>query len=209
MSLEDWRLKVPPGIDSEVARGLVALLDRWDTIGVEKVLVWHLPSVDESALPHLARSMGVDKVAFIGAPPRELLTRGVDLMRRRGTPAAMEEALAALGYEDVEIVEGGVRRYDGSWKYDGTYRHGADGHWAVFFVFVRDPELYPGDVLRKYDGSWKYDGSRANTHGADVGRVRELHDVIKFMRPARCVLGAFVRTTAAGARNVHHRREHG
>lgn len=201
--LEQWRLKVPPGIDSEVARGLVKLLERWDNVGVEKVLVWHLASVEESALPHLAQAMGVDKVAFIGVPPRELLARGIDLMRRRGTPAAMQEALEALGCEDVEIVEGGERVLDGSWELDGTFSLGGD-NWAVFFVFVRETSLYPGDVARELDGSWELDGSVSL--GADAERVTELIDVIEFMRPARCQLGALVRTNAEGVRDHFHRR---
>lgn len=207
MSLDQWQLKVPPGIDGKVARALVQVInERWQQLPTQRVLVWHLASVVDSALRHLARALGVEGLTFAGYPPRELLVRGIDILRRRGTPAAMVEAIRALGYEDIEILEGGARQYDGSWQYDGTYRYGADAHWAIFFVFVRDPVLHPGDVLRRYDGSWRYDGAPAHTHGADVDRVRELHDVIDFMRPARCVLGAFVRTTAEGVRGIHHRR---
>lgn len=193
----EWSLKVPPGIDGEVARGLVSLLERWDNIGVEKVLVWHLPSVDESALPHLAQAMGVDRVAFIGGPPRELVKRGIDLMRRRGTPAAMQEAIEAFGYTDVILREGGHLFYDGSIDHGGEpNRYGADGHWATFVVWATDTRPAPGDVVQLYDGSITYNGD--HFHGADAARARELWDAIHLMKPARCVLSALVRTSADG-----------
>lgn len=206
MSLEKWRIKAPPGIDGDVARGLVSLLERWETIGVERVLVWHTPSVVEDALPHLATAMGVDKVAFIGGPPRELLKRGIDLMRRRGTPAAMQEAIEALGYTDVKIREGGHIYYDGSATHAGEpYRYGSDGHWAKFIVWATAVESSPGDTLNRYDGTITYSGAPLR-HGIDPARGRELWEVIHLMKPARCVLIALVRTTADGVTDVYRER---
>lgn len=141
MSLPDgWQLPLPGGIDAASTRALLALLEeRFGALPIERVLVWHVASVVEDALPHLAEGLGIADLAFIDAPPREFIGQGVSLMRRRGTPAAVEDALAAIGYGAgvVELEEDTRIRYDGRHKYSGRpLNYGGDGRWVRWRVWL-------------------------------------------------------------------------
>lgn len=181
----DWQLRVPEGISDASAEGLRAQIERLDSVGVERALVWHIPSVVEAALPHLAAGLGLDKLNFVSTPPRDFLGVAIALMRRRGTPAALEDALVALGYAlvDIELREDTSIALDGSWHLSGEpYRLGADSHWATFWLYVAAPA------------------------GLTTAALLALWDVVDLMRPKRspCVL---IIETTTGPRVYRARSE--
>ncbi len=149
----DGKLRLPGGIDAVATRALLALInERWgaEELGVTNVLVWRASSTVESALPHLAEGLGLSDMAFLDAPPREFLAKGVDLLRRLGTVGAIEDALDALGYgaDVVDIREDAVAKYDGSTPYSGAYDYGASGEWCRWHCWI-DGDAIPAGRLRE------------------------------------------------------------
>lgn len=169
-----WQLRVPDGIADASAEALRAQIERLDSIGVERALVWHVPSVATAALPHLAAGLGLDRLNFVSSPPRDFLGVAIALMRRRGTPAALEDALVALGYSlvDIELREDTGLFLDGTWHLSGEpYRLGADSHWATFWLYVAAPG------------------------GLPTASLLALWDVVDLMRPARSPFVLIIETT--------------
>jgi hypothetical protein len=161
-------LLLPPSIDAANTRALVGLLSRWDELGVDRVLVWHVDSVEEGALPHLADTVGVLGVRYIDGPPREFVKRAIALVRTRGTPGCLRQVLASLGYDTVTVQEQDtVHRYDGTIRYDGVWTHGLDAHWSVFWVFVEPP--LPAEVDLATYGSVAFRVDTLSTMGEPVG----------------------------------------
>lgn len=135
---------VPAGIDDESFRALAELLEaRFGSIPIERVLVWHLDSVVAAALPELANAFGVNGPEFGAGPPRTFLRQAVALRRKRGTGGALRVVLAAIGHEDIELIErtSATFLYDGTWKYDGTITYGGDSHWARYIVRIDVAEM--------------------------------------------------------------------
>ena len=152
---EESRLRLPGGVDGVATRALAALIEkRFGSLPVERVLVWHVESVVEDALPHLAEGLGIADLAFIGAPPRELIAKGVDLMRRRGTGGATEEALAAIGYDGSTVdIDEDTRRYcDGSLIANGEpHNCGYDAEWIRYHVWIDADGLSPEQLRELWD----------------------------------------------------------
>ncbi len=139
-----WEIERPPGgVDDDFSRALLRLVrSEFSSLPVERVLVWHLPSVVESALPHLVDSLGLSSLAFVGGPPRDFVARALDLVRRRGIPAALFEALGLLGYPEssLDLEENMARSYDGTLAHSGQpWLYGADFKWNVAFLRVTVP----------------------------------------------------------------------
>lgn len=166
-------LEVPGGIADASSRVLVELLNaRWDDLPIDRVLVWHTPSVQEDALPHLADTLGVLDLAYADATPRELPAKGVAFMRTRGTGGAIRGALETLGFPITPTLSRDTARYyDGTIQYNGLYRYGADYHWAVFFVTLTIDEP------------------------TDPYRIREVWDAVKFMKSQRDRVVLYVHDT--------------
>jgi hypothetical protein len=152
------KLTLPAGIDDATTRALLKVLERWDDLPIERVLVWMVDHVVESALPHIAEMLGVNGPEFAAGPPRAFLRKAIELRRRRGTVGALEEVLATLGYTSIEIKEGGdQQRYDGAIRYDGVHRYGSDTHWAIFLLYVDVTTGLSADEVRKlWDAAWKW-----------------------------------------------------
>lgn len=180
----EWRLKLPPGVDSLESRALLLVLERWDSLPVERVLVWHIDSTVDDALLHISEMLGLSVIDFQAGPPRELLAQAVKLLKAAGTPGAMKAVIRALGYDAsvFELNERTQMRYDGAHRYNGIRNYGHDGHWSHFFV-----------VLDAVD-----DG-----HLPSVAALRELWSVIDAWKPARCPFGLIVRV--AGIERVVYR----
>lgn len=145
MSEPGWRLKLPAGVDTPEGRAVLAVLERFDAIPVERVLVWHVNTTVPDALAHLAEALGLTRIDFTAGPPRALLKQGVAIARKSGTAWAVRQALYGLGYdaETVELQERYRIRYDGSIKYDGLHRYGADSGVFHFMVIL---DVEPGAV---------------------------------------------------------------
>jgi hypothetical protein len=82
-----------------------------------------------------------------------LLERALERLLRRGTPSAVEETVAALGFETSVMVEHPTIRRDGSRRRDGSCVHGYDGQWPVFQMFVDAgvPDVAFEDIARQVD----------------------------------------------------------
>lgn len=104
----DERL-LPDGIRDERAERLLALLDAWDEIPLERALVYRVSEASPDALRQLAwqfHVMGVEGwgLAITRDQRERLVSRAMELHRYKGTPWAVRRALEALGLE-AEIVE--------------------------------------------------------------------------------------------------------
>lgn len=122
-------LTLPDAIRTDPsAVAFLAVLERFDALPVEKVLVWHVAHDASDALAHVAETLGLSGIDFASGPPAELIARAIGLMRACGTAGALKVAIEALGYapELIELTENPQLYYDGSIQYDGTYRYGAD-----------------------------------------------------------------------------------
>ena len=137
--MSQWQLELPAGLDDTRYRGFLAVLRRLDALPIERVLVWHIESAGADVLSHLAEFFSVSSVDWAAGPSRDVLKRGIDLVRRRGTIGALRTSLAAVGYGDAQILERISFKYDGSKKYDGRWRYGADAHYAHFVVSIDVP----------------------------------------------------------------------
>lgn len=81
-----------------------------DEIGIEKMLIYIIDTVDESAIPLLAHQFDVEgykgmKLAKTMEQKREVIKRAIELKRFKGTVWAVEEALKSIGYPDAVLTE--------------------------------------------------------------------------------------------------------
>ena len=183
MTSPEWKLRLPAGVDTEQTRGLLLVLERWDTMPVERVLVWHLDSTALGALPHVAEMLGLDGIDFAAGPPRALLQQAVKLLKAAGTPGALKAVIQTLGYspEVFELQERTGVLYNGAHRFNGKRTYGSDGHWANFFVVI--------DAL--------------DAALPSLPQLRELWSVIDAWRPTRSPFGLIVRV--AGLERVVYR----
>ena len=93
-------------------------------------------------LPWLAWARSVDwwELAESEDQQRALISASFRLHQRKGTPWAIKEALAVLGFGDSTIIERATgRRYDGTLAYNGNEPHGDPSQWAVYRVILARP----------------------------------------------------------------------
>jgi phage tail P2-like protein len=100
----------PPSIADQRTLALVALLDRLDALPLGVLENLYDPDLcHEAALPLLAREFGVLDEAWTlagtVAARRSLVRQALQLQMRRGTPWALKQALAAVGWPGMQIVE--------------------------------------------------------------------------------------------------------
>lgn len=106
---------------------------RFTDLELDKMLVYLIDTVDAKAIPYLAEQFDVlgykgFRLAHTEADQRSIIKKSIELHRFKGTLWAVEEALRAIGYGDVQIIE-----------------H-ADDHWAKFRVMV-DIGTHPINVV--------------------------------------------------------------
>lgn len=124
-------------------------------------------------LPWLAWARSVDwwELAESEDQQRALIRASFRLHQRKGTPWAIKEALAVLGFGDSTIIERATgRRYDGTLTYNGNEPHGDPSQWAVYRVILARPVTT-----------------------VQANRIRRL---LAEMAPARCHLAALDYTQA-------------
>lgn len=132
----EWRLRPPDGVSDEVTRNLLTLTEeRLGAIPVDRALVWAIQQQPPEVLWHLADALGLRRLTWLSQDPSQLLSEGVAVARRLGTPKAVEEAVATLGidawcHEDTRLF------CDGSIYADGAFVAGADRHWAMFWIVL-------------------------------------------------------------------------
>lgn len=94
-------------------------------------MAWHF-SLTHEWLWRLAESL---------TAKRELLKIAIKLHQKKGTPWAIRNLIRALGFGEVDIVEGqGIRYRDGSSKRNGirNYNFGS-GDWACYRIIFHQP----------------------------------------------------------------------
>lgn len=94
-------------------------------------LAWHFSLTHES-LWKLAESL---------TAKRELLKIAIQLHQKKGTPWAVKNVIRALGFGEVDIIEGtGIRFRDGTYRRDGIKLHGlGSDNWASYRIIFHEP----------------------------------------------------------------------
>lgn len=94
-------------------------------------LAWHF-SLTHEHLWKLAESL---------TAKRELLKIATKLHKKKGTPWAIRNIIRALGFGEVDIIEGlGIRYRDGTYKRDGMRNHGGfEMQWSCYRIIFHKP----------------------------------------------------------------------
>lgn len=141
------RLQLPPGIDDERARALLELLERrFGALPVERVLVYLLEHVPESALPALGWQFDIPPDSWSAADAagrRQLVATALAAQRKRGTIGALLRALAAAVSAPAFVHRHTLPLADGSIWSDGTFLAGADRHPGAYWLVVATYNLLP------------------------------------------------------------------
>lgn len=156
---------LPPN-STQLEHALAASSDV-DQLPVELRTLWSAEHCPAAFLPYLAWALSVDfwDMATTEAQQRALIAGAIAWHRKRGTPWAIKQALAAIGYPVLELVEqaeyhrawvsAGGRTLDGSWSLDASatllppeaggavVRRTALNHWAEYAI-----------RLNAVDGAW-------------------------------------------------------
>lgn len=141
---------LPGGIRDERFVALQSIAEaRFAALDLTRLLVMNVDEVDASALPALAWEFGTFgeswRAASTEAERRALLHRVLARRRRRGTPWAVLDALAAVGHVDACIVEDTTLLYDGSIGYDGLFTY-SDGSPFRFWVILNAATVTVSDA---------------------------------------------------------------
>jgi len=187
---------LPPN-STQLEHALAASSDV-DQLPVELRTLWSAEHCPAAFLPYLAWTLSVDfwNMATTEAQQRSLIAGAIAWHRKRGTPWAIKQALAAIGYPVLELVEqaeyhrewvaAGGRTLDGSWSLDGSatlqppeaggalVRRTALNHWAEYAI-----------RLNAMDGAWSRDQQER------IRRVAEAY------APARSRLVAIISSLSA------------
>ncbi|MCX8731165.1 phage tail protein [Gilliamella sp. B2969] len=93
-------------------------------------LAWHF-SLTHEYLWKLAESL---------TAKRELLKISTKLHQKKGTPWAIRNIIRALGYGDIDIVEGlGIRYRNGQFCRNGIKKHSLSENWACYRIIFHQP----------------------------------------------------------------------
>lgn len=99
--------------------------------------VWNVADCPLNLLPWLASSFQVNQwnTDWPEDVKRLVISESVDLHRRKGTPSAIRDFFASIGFGDIEINEGrSGKKYDGSNRHDGFLTYGGIGSWAEYRI---------------------------------------------------------------------------
>lgn len=164
--------QLPPALagDERFAALCELLQGAYDDLDLSAMLVYLVDQVKPAVLSHLAEQFSLTdelswSLASTDATRRGLVKRSIELHRYKGTPWAIKQALAAIGYPVLELVEqaeyhrewvaAGGRTLDGSWSLDASatllppeaggavVRRTALNHWAEYAI-----------RLNAVDGAW-------------------------------------------------------
>jgi phage tail P2-like protein len=113
-------------------------LARVGTVPVDVVKTWNSETCPAALLPWLAWALSIDEwdAAWSVAQQRAMIAASYELHSHKGTPYSIRRALMALGYDNVQIIEGAWEFHNGTILHDGTYVHGGDSVWPLFDVIL-------------------------------------------------------------------------
>lgn len=152
--MPDSRL-LPSSIKDERSLAILALVDRLAGLSTGLLGIYDMDTAPAAALDQLAAQLQVLGVrgwalATSEAEKRALLKNAIALHRKTGTPWAIKQALATVGWGGGVLEErlGGIHYYNGAIQYDGSFPYGGGNLWAMFRVQfdLGDRGLASGDV---------------------------------------------------------------
>lgn len=126
----------PQEVAIDVATGRVG------SVPVDVRQVWNPWACPPALLPWLAWALSVDEWQpdWPDDTKRAVIASSVAVHRRKGTRAAVVEALGAAGYGDADLVEHyGLQYNDGSFAHDGSHTYVQGDHWAEYRVILARP----------------------------------------------------------------------
>lgn len=104
--------------------------------------LWDPETCPAALLPWLAWALSVDEwePEWPEDRKRQVIAASVEVHRKKGTRAAVRQAVAAAGYGDAQIVEFfGAEEYNGQFTHNGSFDHAAGDHWAEYRVNLTRP----------------------------------------------------------------------
>lgn len=119
-----------------------ASASRIEAIATDGIHTINDPSLCPSdVLPFLAwsRSIDVYDPAASEATRRKVIANAPGIHRIKGTPASVEQALAAMGITATVMERIGARKYDGNQIHDGRVLYGPKDGWAMYRVILSTP----------------------------------------------------------------------
>jgi phage tail P2-like protein len=133
------------------------IASRLSDFDLSPLLIYMVDLVDQKALPSLAAQFEVDgfkgwTLATTEKQQRELIKTAISIKRHLGTPYAIKQALAAIGFDQVNILEGVQQgssfTYDGTHLYNGSILYGG-ANWTAFEVdlLVSDPAAITDETV--------------------------------------------------------------
>ena len=174
---------LPNSIKCPLTLAAEAAIDRITQLNLSVLDVYNLDAVPVSALYDLADQFNVLGyrgwlLAETEAQRRTLIKNSIELHRTAGTPFAVKQALASVGYPNATIIENPGLRYDGSASYDGSnqYTGAAFGQFIVVLAADRaEVSASKIDLIIALINEWK----NARSHLLDL----RIGDVSLFSNP--------------------------
>ncbi|MBB4266888.1 phage tail protein I [Roseospira visakhapatnamensis] len=130
---------MPPNA-SGLERALDQVLARIEHVDLSPIRALKDPATCPAhLLPWLAWERSVDtwSATLTEAQRRAVIAAAPRLHRIKGTPAAIQLGLQAVGLADAEVVEGlPALRHDGEARRDGRHTYAGDRRWALFQIWA-------------------------------------------------------------------------
>ncbi len=131
-----------PSSSTQFERDVSSTVGRLENLPVPIREIHSADDCPEPLLPWLAWAFSVEdwEADWPEERKREVISASFGIHMIKGTPGAVEDALRALGYENVEVIEGTYSLYNGSDipTYDGSGDYGGQP-WFVFDVKLNVP----------------------------------------------------------------------
>lgn len=135
------RTLLPPNA-TPLERALEAVTARISKIPMPLPTLWNPMTCPVSDLPWLAYALRVEDwdPSWSEEVKRAALAAAPFVQKHKGTLAAIETALAAVGHPDAEVIErADMALRNGTMHRDGTRHRAGGGHWATFRVVLKRP----------------------------------------------------------------------
>ena len=118
---------LPPSVNIDRRMVLLEQLfaERLTGLDLSVLLVNLVDKVEASALAWLGKQFSLFgdgwELAKDETAHRELIKTAIEIHRYKGTPWAIRQALAVLGFSDAVLIEhSGYRSHDGGFRHDGS-----------------------------------------------------------------------------------------
>lgn len=124
---------------------------RVGAVPVDIATLWTPGTCPAHLLPWLAWALSVDEwdETWTESQKRDVIAASYEIHSRKGTPHAIRTALAAIGYDNIDILEGDVHFHDGQYTYAGAIRYSADGGWPAFDVRLNIGSIPDAAMIQK------------------------------------------------------------